>query len=103
MIKRIVRMSFDMEKVSTFIEIFQAAKPFIESMEGCQGVTLFRDADNLNVLYTESYWLSSIHLEMYRTSTLFEETWTKTKHLFNDKPLAFSLIAFENNNNEKHI
>jgi heme-degrading monooxygenase HmoA len=97
MIKRIVRMSFEPDKLSDFLEIFYAAKPLIEQMNGCHSVVLFQEANKSNILYTESYWESENDLENYRNSALFQETWTKTKILFNDKPQAFSLIALEKN------
>lgn len=100
MIKRIVRMSFEPEKLSDFLEIFYTARPFIEHMNGCQSVSLFQDVNKPNVLFTESYWLDESDLEHYRKSELFKETWTKTKKLFNDKPQAFSLIALEKNTND---
>lgn len=43
MITRIVKMSFDTDKIETFIEIFANAKSKIAAFPGCSGVTLYRD------------------------------------------------------------
>ncbi|MFM1898201.1 MAG: hypothetical protein RL577_441, partial [Bacteroidota bacterium] len=41
-------------------------------------------------IQTLSRWESVDDLERYRNSQLFEETWAKTKVLFDRKPEAFS-------------
>jgi quinol monooxygenase YgiN len=91
MIVRIVRMTFHPEKVEEFIEIFRSSKNFIRSFEGCVYVELWRDAQMPNVFATHSHWESLEALERYRQSDLFQRTWAKTKPLFADKPLAFSV------------
>ncbi len=42
-------------------------------------------------MFTYSYWESEAHLNTYRHSDLFRETWAKTKVLFADKPEAWSI------------
>jgi heme-degrading monooxygenase HmoA len=42
-------------------------------------------------MFTVSIWESEDDLNAYRNSELFENTWAKTKVLFNDKPEAWSL------------
>lgn len=91
MINRIVRMSFDPSKVDAFMDIFNLAKNRIANFEGCEGLTLLRDAHQPNVLFTYSYWKDQDCLNKYRFSELFKETWSQTKVLFDDKPLAWSL------------
>lgn len=93
---RIVRLSFQEEKVSDFIEIFEYSKLLIRSFEGCMGLKLLRDHHHQNVFYTYSVWQSNDHLEKYRNSELFKTTWQKTKLLFNTKAMAFSLDEFIN-------
>lgn len=91
MIIRIVRMTFQPEKVEEFLEIFRSSKDRIRSSQGCVYLELWRDADMPNVFLTHSHWEDASDLERYRHSELFISTWAKTKPLFADKPMAFSV------------
>ncbi len=91
MIKRIVKLSFKPENILDFIQIFESSKPFIEKRKGCIGVSLHKDSKKDNLMFTVSIWESEDDLNAYRNSELFENTWAKTKVLFNDKPEAWSL------------
>ncbi|MFN0204070.1 MAG: putative quinol monooxygenase [Bacteroidia bacterium] len=91
MITRIVRMEFQADKVADFMNIFEESKTRIRNFEGCSHLTLFGDAANPNVRVTYSIWESEKALENYRNSELFRQTWAKTKVLFAQKPIAFSL------------
>ncbi|MCF8254345.1 MAG: antibiotic biosynthesis monooxygenase [Bacteroidia bacterium] len=93
MINRIVRMSFDPNKVEEFLALFESVKGKIANFEGCEGLTLLRDSAQPNVLFTYSYWQTESHLNKYRFSDLFKTTWTGTKALFNDAPMAWSLVV----------
>jgi heme-degrading monooxygenase HmoA len=90
MLIRIVRMTFQKDKIEDFLEIFNRSKYLIRGFEGCQHLELLRDKSAQNVMLTYSYWLSEEHLNTYRDSTLFKTTWAATKVLFLDKPVAFS-------------
>lgn len=94
-ILRIVRLSFRDDGVQDFLNIFYKSQPLIEAFEGCTSVRLKKDASLSHVFYTVSQWQSEDALESYRNSELFQKTWAKTKALFNDKPLAFSLADVE--------
>jgi quinol monooxygenase YgiN len=91
MIVRIVRMFFQENKVEDFLEIFEQSKQQIRHFEGCTHLELMRDIQNPAVFCTYSHWQSPEHLEKYRQSELFQSTWAKTKVLFQEKPIAFSL------------
>lgn len=91
MLIRYVKMTFQEEKVSDFLEIFETSKEQIRAMEGCQYLELMRDINQPTVFMTHSHWLSENDLNNYRESELFKNTWSKTKVLFADKPLAFSV------------
>lgn len=93
MINRIVRMSFEKQKVDDFLAFFETVKSQIAAFEGCEGLILLRDAQLPNVLCTYSYWQSEAHLNKYRYSDLFKSTWSKTKSMFNDKAQAWSLVV----------
>lgn len=89
---RIVRLSFNPELTEKFEHIFEESQPLIASFEGCIGVEVKKDASQPNIYYTVSHWETLEALENYRHSELFKATWTKTKALFNDKPMVFSLV-----------
>jgi len=93
MLLRVVRMTFNPQKVSNFKSLFDEVKPKIQNFPGCRHVELCSDATNPYVFYTFSKWEDERSLEAYRTSDLFQHTWTRTKVLFDDKPLAFSLLS----------
>ncbi len=84
-------MSFAPEKVGEFLSVFEQGKDKIADFEGCEGLTLLRDAQQPHILFTYSYWRNEDCLNKYRFSELFKDTWAQTKILFNDKPMAWSL------------
>jgi heme-degrading monooxygenase HmoA len=88
---RIVKMTFKPDAIEDFTQIFEASKPLIEDFPGCQGVDLMQDINDRHIIMTHSTWDGPEALEAYRTSDLFRNTWAKTKVLFADKPLAWSL------------
>lgn len=83
------------EKVKDFVELFKATRKKIEGFEGCKGVQLLNDIKSTNIFFTYSHWDSEEHLENYRNSELFKDTWAKTKVLFNNKPEAWSVKEVE--------
>lgn len=95
MLIRIVRMTFQPEKVADFLVIFEESKHKIRDMQGCHRLELLRDLDQPNVFMTYSYWDDVEALNRYRSSELFKTTWAKTKVLFADKTLAYSVERLE--------
>ncbi len=91
MLIRYVRMTFREDKIEEFLGIFDASKDKIRAMEGCQYLELLRDINHPNIFMTHSHWNSENDLNNYRNSELFNITWAKTKVLFSEKPLAFSV------------
>jgi (4S)-4-hydroxy-5-phosphonooxypentane-2,3-dione isomerase len=91
MIVRIVKLSFHQEYIPAFLENFEKMKLHIRSAKGNQFLELYQDVNNKNVFFTYSYWESEEDLNNYRKSALFDEIWTFTKKLFNDKPEAWSV------------
>ena len=89
---RIVRLSFMPDKTVDFKEIFSASQPLIAAFDGCLGVEIKADAAFPDVFYTVSHWRSAEDLEKYRHSELFKSTWAKTKVLFKEKAMAYSLV-----------
>ncbi len=91
MLIRYVRMTFQEDKTEVFQEIFETSKDKIKAMAGCQYLELLRDINQPNIFMTHSHWESETDLNNYRDSELFKTTWAKTKVLFAEKPLAFSV------------
>lgn len=91
MFVRIVKMSFHQKHIATFSRIFEEKKEFIRASNGCQLLELYQDKNNPDIFFTYSYWDKESDLEDYRNSELFKDVWAKTKALFNDKPVAWSV------------
>lgn len=96
MINRIVRMSFEHDKVNEFIELFNASKHKIAAFPGCTSLKLLRDAHEHHVFFTYSTWESQEHLDEYRKSELFKQVWSHTRTMFNNKPMAWSTLVIDN-------
>ena len=91
MIKRIVKMSFDPDKVSNFLAVYSANWNLIRGFEGCNHVELLQTEDSPNIFFTYSIWDSEAHLNKYRDSELFNSVWSRVKPLFNAKPQAWTM------------
>ena len=89
MLVRIVRMTFQDDKLPDFHAIFDRSKYHIRAFPGNRHLELLSDPDNPNVRMTYSLWDSADALDAYRQSELFRTTWAATKVLFADKPVAF--------------
>ena len=91
MIIRIVKMQFRPSETAPFLNLFEDVKQHIRSFEGCRGLTLLRDLNAPDTLFTYSHWESEVHLNAYRNSELFEKTWKATKAGFAAKAEAWSV------------
>lgn len=90
MLIRIVRMTFQEDKLPDFHGIFDQSKHRIRAFPGNRHLELVADPDNPAMRMTYSRWNSAGDLEAYRQSDLFRTTWAATKVLFAGKPVAFS-------------
>lgn len=90
MLVRIVRMTFQEDKLPDFQAIFNQSKHLIRAFPGNHHLELLRDPSQPAVRMTYSLWESAEALEAYRQSDLFRTTWAATKVLFADRPVAFS-------------
>ncbi|MFN7675127.1 putative quinol monooxygenase [Flavobacterium sp.] len=88
---RIVKMSFHEENIPRFLENFELMKDKIRGATGNRFLELYQDKNNPCLFFTYSFWETEADLENYRKSALFDEVWTFTKKLFNDKPEAWSV------------
>ncbi|MBA4320874.1 MAG: antibiotic biosynthesis monooxygenase [Flavobacterium sp.] len=91
MFVRIVKMSFAEENIPAFLENFEIIKNKIRNAPGNRLLELYQDKNNKCIFFTYSYWETEEDLENYRKSELFNEVWSFTKKLFNDKPEAWSV------------
>ncbi|MFB1004808.1 MAG: antibiotic biosynthesis monooxygenase [Bacteroidia bacterium] len=91
MILRLVKMTFKPEETANFLDYFETIKDDIASTPGIVSLKIYQDTNNPNVVFTHSKWLGTSYLDAYRTSEIFGKVWPKTKALFDDKPMAWSL------------
>lgn len=86
-------MTFAPGNENKFLEVFNASKEKIRAFEGCEKLELLRDVNSPNIFFTHSHWQSENNLSAYRHSDLFNETWAKTKPLFEKSAEAWSLSS----------
>ncbi|NER11820.1 antibiotic biosynthesis monooxygenase [Leptobacterium flavescens] len=91
MLVRIVKLTFQENKVEDFLANFNKNKERIRNFDGCRFLELYRDKEKPSVFFTYSYWESENDLENYRHSELFKSVWKTTKAWFADKPVAWSV------------
>jgi len=91
MFVRIVKMGFQEDKVSAFLDNFEKIKHDIRNFPGNRLLELYRDKADPAVFFTYSYWETESDLETYRKSTLFCDTWVVTKPLFKQKAEVWSV------------
>lgn len=91
MLKRMVKMTFQKDRIEDFLAIFEASKNRIRQFPGCHHVELLHLESQPEVIFTFSIWEGPEALEAYRQSELFQSTWSKTKVLFAGKPEAWSM------------
>lgn len=87
---RIVRLHFREEHIDDFKNLFEERKEKIRHFPGCNYLELWQDEHDKAVFYTYSHWNEPNHLDDYRISELFEDTWSTVKKWFAQKPMAFS-------------
>lgn len=91
MFTRIVKMEFETENISKFLENFNEVKMEISNFDGCCFLELYRDKTDEAIFFTYSRWRDTEALENYRHSQLFKTVWGQTRPLFRAKAQAWSL------------
>lgn len=91
-ITRIVKMTFDPQKVPDFLAFFEEHKALIAGMPGCRSLTLLKAKGQNNIYFTISIWEDESYLEAYRSSPFFSEIWPRVKKWMSDKTEAYTLI-----------
>ena len=92
---RVVRMKFRADAVEDFRALFSERKSTIASFDGCTHLELWQDANDPTVFCTYSHWASEAHLDHYRFSDFFKNTWTRTRALFAEKATAWSAVRVD--------
>lgn len=93
MLIRLVKMHFSSEYIDEFKSTFIAVQSKIANFKGCSSVRLLQDSANPDIFFTISHWLDAEHLENYRQSELFTQTWAIVKPNFQSKAEAWSLLV----------
>lgn len=93
MIIRIVKMTFKEDEVASFQLLFEERKLLIRNFEGCTHLELWQDKTHPQIFFTYSWWDSEEHLNAYRRSHFFDDTWSLTKKKFAGKPEAWTVEA----------
>lgn len=93
MIIRIVKMIFREEEIDAFRQLFDERRSMIRNFEGCKKLELWQDKNHPNIFFTYSWWDAEAHLEAYRQSHFFEDTWTLTRQKFAGRPEAWTVEA----------
>ena len=83
-------MTFQKEKVSEFLVLFNESKKQIRNFPGCSNLELHVDESRENIYSTYSIWEDELALDNYRQSELFKDIWGRTKLLFDKHPVAIS-------------
>jgi len=91
MIVRIVQMTFRPETVEQFVLLFEQRRETIRSFPGCTHLELWQDTRQPNIFFTYSHWTTEAHLDHYRFSEFFKDTWGRTKELFAQPAQAWSV------------
>ncbi|WKV11861.1 putative quinol monooxygenase [Marivirga harenae] len=92
MLIRIVKMTFQLDKIDDFIQIFEQNKEAIRNQIGCLHLELWQDKNQPHIFRTYSLWKNEECLNKYRDSETFGNVWPATKALFAEKPEASSHI-----------
>jgi len=91
MLTRIVKLTIDPSKKKEFESLFYDNQYKISNFKGCKEVILLKENHNSNIYFTYSTWSDEDALELYRSSSVFNNIWRKTKTYFCDRPEAWSL------------
>lgn len=91
MFVRIVKLSFQEDRVSDFIAYFDTIKDRIRNFPGCLFLELYQDKKDPTIFFTYSYWEKEEDLELYKDSETFAEIWPFVKTLFRVKAEAWSV------------
>lgn len=91
MLTRIVKLTFETDKLPEFLAHFETIKWKVAKFPGCLGMRMHQDVSRPEIVFTYSLWDNEEALENYRTSAIFQELWPKIKPWFAERPEAWSV------------
>lgn len=94
MITRIVKLTFQEDKISEFIAFFDTIKTNVSGFPNCHGMRLLQQKDRPNVVFTYSLWESEEDLNKYRDSDLFQGVWSTIKPWFAERAEAWTVDTY---------
>lgn len=94
MITRIVKLTFQEDRIDDFIAFFDTIKSKVARFENCYGMRLLQQKNAPYVVFTYSNWQNEDALNNYRDSQLFQETWSTIKPWFGAKAEAWTVDTY---------
>jgi len=94
MITRIVKLTFQEEKITDFIAFFDTIKTQVSGFENCHGMRLHQEKGRSNVVFTYSLWEDESSLNHYRDSALFQGVWSTIKPWFSERAEAWTVSTY---------
>lgn len=91
---RIVKLTFEENKITEFLTFFDSIKHIVNNFPGCNGMKLLQDIHNPAIIMTYSLWEGEQDLENYRVSPEFQRIWGTIKPWFATKAEAWSVDAY---------
>lgn len=91
MITRIVKLTFNPDRISEFLSEFEKVKSRVVNSEGCVSMKLLQNQSNPCEFFTHSIWINEKALETYRSSETFIQLWSIIKPMFASKAEAWTL------------
>ncbi len=91
MLVRVVKLTFQEDKIASFLAFFNTINTKVSSFENCYGMRLMQDVKNPAIIFTYSNWKDEAALNNYRDSELFQGVWSTIKPWFAQKAEAWSL------------
>lgn len=94
MITRIVKLTFQEDKISDFLSFFETIKHQVNTFPGCHGMKLLQDIHHPTTVMTYSRWENEDALNIYRDSEIFGIVWPTIKPWFAQKAEAWSVEEY---------
>lgn len=94
MITRIVKLTFQEDKISDFLSFFDTIKHQVNTFPGCHGMKLLQNIHHPWIVMTYSRWESESALNLYRDSEIFGIVWPTIKPWFTQKAEAWSVEEY---------
>lgn len=91
MIVRIVKMTFQEDRIREVGHFLSRVQEKIKRTRGCLHLDILQDSTDQRIFFSYSLWRSEGDLSEYRNSAFFKQTWSTARKWFSDKPQAWSL------------